>query len=90
MQSNGNVVVSIRCSIHSVSVSVQYASNIIAHFVFDNSFWLAYVQWKWKLPRQHMSRLICSKMDAVNYSGHGKLFYFMLNFFNETYKILEW
>ena len=37
MQSDGDIVVSIRCSIHSVYISVRYGSNIIAHILYDNT-----------------------------------------------------
>ena len=37
MQSDRDIVVSIRCSIYLVSVSVRYGSNIIAHIIYDNT-----------------------------------------------------
>jgi hypothetical protein len=37
MQSNSDVVVSIRFSTHSVPVLVQYGSNITAHIVYNNT-----------------------------------------------------
>jgi hypothetical protein len=40
MQSDRDIVVLIQCSIHSVTVLVSYGSNIIAHIVYDNTFFL--------------------------------------------------
>ena len=37
MQSNRDIVVSIRCSIHLVSVSIRYGSKIIAQIIYDNT-----------------------------------------------------
>jgi hypothetical protein len=73
---NRNIVVLIRCSIHSKSVLVRYTSNISTLNIFDNMVYDWPMELMWN---QHTSRLFCIKIYAVNYSSLVTLFYSMLH-----------
>jgi hypothetical protein len=61
MQSDRDIVVLIRCSIHFLSVLVGYGSNIIAHIIYDNT--VSDRPMELKIAKSsRTSRLFCIKM----------------------------
>jgi hypothetical protein len=90
MQSDRDIAISIRCSIHLVSVSVRYGSNIIAHIIYDNT-----------VSDRRMELKIAKSTCTSRLSSIKMVQSIMLNFYvrwnisaesnrcNEPYKILE-